>query len=79
MMLRNGYGYYLIDAYPIGGCFRRAGTHGLEIAEIEETWTKPCHGCNARGTTADGHKVAFHTAHLDRAVAPVETEEVGVV
>jgi len=37
LRLKGGHGYWQTDYYPVGGCFRRAGKDGKQIAEVLKT------------------------------------------
>ena len=64
--IKEGYGYWKIDDYPLGGCFRRAGAP-IPLTELKEPVYYKRHGLLCIGLTADGQKVA---------VAPDCVEEV---
>lgn len=62
--IKPGYGYWLTDDYPIGGCFRRAGADGLDVVEVIRRF--PAYrGVDEEGRTADGRKVAYRSADAD--------------
>ena len=64
MKLKPGWGYWEIDRYPIGGCFRRADgppSPGKPIAEVLEDIEPPYKGCDIKVRFEDGT-----TGALDR-------------
>jgi len=60
LLLNQNTGYWDTSNFPIGGCFRRCGKDGLVIKNVEYL-SCVVHGCNAKGITNDGRKVAFDT------------------
>lgn len=58
-VIKAGYGYWEVDHYPIGGCFRRAASGGEPIVEVLRSF-KVYRGANEEGRTADGRKVAYN-------------------
>jgi hypothetical protein len=65
LKLQGGYGYWETDYYPIGGCFRRAGSDGKEIAEVIRTFPK-YKGVNTEVRFVDGTRGAIDGAHIEQ-------------
>jgi hypothetical protein len=55
-VIKQGYGYWDITNYPIGGCFRRATTD-LEVALVSDP-VRTSHGYLAVFETADNRRIA---------------------
>jgi len=68
--LKPNHGYYDCTHYPIGGCFRRSGSDGLIIFNVEPM--ERYKGCDSIGHTRSGDKVAFSIRHI---VTPIDTNE----
>jgi hypothetical protein len=63
--IRDGFGYWDCTDYPIGGCFRRAGSGGLLVRSIEKI--PHFKGSDRIGLTDDGRRVAFGFIALETA------------
>lgn len=72
--IKPGCGYWETTAYPIGGCFRRAGIEGVGIVSVVrgladfKSYTR--YGCDEEGMTEDGRKVCYSFTHIE----PVQQE-----
>ena len=51
--IKEGYGYWKIDDYPLGGCFRRARAP-IPLTELKDPVYYKRHGLLCIGLTADG-------------------------
>ena len=66
MKLKAGYGYWeTSSAYPIGGCFRRAGGDGKEITRLIR-YFKPYKGCNMEVEFDDKSTGAVNDEHIEK-------------
>lgn len=62
--VKPGHGYWDCTAYPIGGCFRRAGSQGVRVVEVLSTHKRmEGKGTTEIGLTADGRKIAYDHQH----------------
>ena len=58
LALDVGIGYWLIDNYPIGGCFRRVHNSPMDIHSPKEI--KASHGCKCKAViTETGENIAW--------------------
>ena len=60
MKIKPKCGYWLTTKYPIGGCFKRAGADGVEIAEVIRRIVPSYKGCTHEVRLADGNTAAVH-------------------
>ena len=63
MKLKPQCGYWDTTHYPIGGCFRRAGSNGKEIEEILREITPSYRGCSLEVRFADDTTGAIDSVH----------------
>ena len=64
MTLRAGYGYWDTTYYPIGGCFRRAGSEGKQIDRIVRQFPH-YQGANATVVFSDGSDGALNMRNVE--------------
>jgi hypothetical protein len=65
MRIKPGYGYWLTDNFPIGGCFRRADKAvGEEIEQILGTHSM-YRGVDTRVRLADGTTAALNHKDIE--------------
>lgn len=65
--IKPKYGFWEVDHYPIGGCFRRAPVNGLELTSIGPVLETPYKGCHTYAVTADGRRVAISWDAIEHA------------
>ena len=64
--ITEGFGYYKLGRFPIGGDFHRAPKGGVEVIGITKSYDGWFYGCNCEVQLADGSKAAVNNAHLEQ-------------
>ena len=62
--LKGGYGYWVTDHYPIGGCFKRAPKNGKEIIAVLRTFQQ-YKGVDTEVRFLDGTQGAVRGADIE--------------
>ena len=65
LRLKGGHGYWQTDYYPVGGCFRRAGKDGKQIAEVLKTFPS-FKGVDTEVRFTDGTRGAVAGSAIER-------------
>lgn len=68
MRIKPKHGYYDITHYPYGGCFRRAGKDGVNLADIIGEYSTYNGGGakESRCATDDGRIVVVNAEYIER-------------